>query len=219
MPDPRRLAITFLIGLATMIAVLTVAGVLITSTEAFVGLRDWDNSISADAAASRTNGATDLARLVTKAGDTLAIVALIAGVTVVLAVLRKWRAMVFLPLAMLAEITTFLAVNHLVGRERPPVERIGSLPSTNSFPSGHVAATLVCWVGISLLLAGYGFVKWARIVAAFGTLMAFAMAWARVYAGMHYTTDVIFGFVMGLAALALAVISTGWSGRRFAGRW
>jgi membrane-associated phospholipid phosphatase len=68
-------------------------------------------------------------------------------------------------------------------------------------------------VGISLLLAAYGFGKSARIVAAFGALMAVAMAWARVYAGMHYTTDVIFGFMMGLAALALAVVATGWSAR------
>ena len=152
--------------------------------------------------------------LITKTGDTLPIVALIGAVTMVLAVMRKWKAMIFLPMAMLAEITTFLAVNHLVGRERPPVDKIGPLPGTYSFPSGHVAATLVCWVGISLLLAAYGFGRSARIVAAFGALMAVAMAWARgVSRGMHYTTDVIFGFMMGLAALALAVVATGWSAR------
>jgi membrane-associated phospholipid phosphatase len=116
-------------------------------------------------------------------------------------------------MVMLAEITTFLAVNYLVGRERPPVDKVGPLPGTYSFPSGHVAATLACWVGISLLLAGYGFGRSARLVAAFGTLMAAAMAWARVYAGMHYTVDVIFGFAMGLAALAVTVVATGWSAR------
>lgn len=214
MPSPRRVGVTFLIGLAVMIVALSAAGVLITSTELFAGVRNWDTSISTDAADGRTSGATELARLITRAGDTLAIVAVLLAVTVVLAVFRKWRAMVFLPLAMLAEITTFLAVNHIVGRERPDVERIGSLPSTNSFPSGHVAATLVCWIGISLLLAAYGFGRSARVVAAFGALMAVAMGWSRVYAGMHYTTDVIFGFVMGLAALLLAVIATGWNANR-----
>jgi len=213
MPDARRVVLTFLIGLAVIVAALTGAGLLITETEALEGVRDWDSSISADLADSRSSDATDLARLITKTGDTLPIVVLIGAVTMVLAVMRKWKAMVFLPMAMLAEITTFLAVNHLVGRERPPVDKIGPLPGTNSFPSGHVAATLVCWVGISLLLAAYGFGRSARIVAAFGALMAVAMAWARVYAGMHYATDVIFGFVMGLAALALAVVATGWSAR------
>ena len=214
MPDARHVALTFLVGLAVMIATLTVAGLLITETAVFSAVRDWDSSISNALADSRSAEASDLARFITKTGDTLPIVALIGAVTIGLAVLRKWRAMIFLPMAMLAEITTFLAVNHLVGRERPPVDKIGPLPGTFSFPSGHVAATLVCWVGISLLLAGYGFGRSARIVAAFGTLMAAAMGWSRIYAGMHYTVDVLFGFAMGLAALALTVVATGWSARQ-----
>lgn len=214
MPDARRVVLTFLIGLAVMIATLSVAGVLITESESLQVVHDWDSSISENLADDRTAETTDLARLVTKAGDTLSILAVMSAVTLLLAVKRRWRAMTFVPIAMLAEITTFLIVNHLVGRERPPVDKIGPLPGTDSFPSGHVAATLVCWVGIALLLAAYGFGKSARIVAAFGTLMAVAMAWARVYAGMHYTTDVIAGFVMGLAALALATLATGWAARR-----
>ena len=155
---------------------------------------------------TRTTEAIDLARSITKIGDTMAILGLMAAVTVVVAVLRQWRAMTFVPMAMLAEITTFLAVNQLVGRERPPVEKLGSLPSTYSFPSGHVAATLVCWVGIGVLLVAYGFVRSGVLVAIAGAVMAVAMAWARVYAGMHYTTDVIFGYAMGIAALVLAVL-------------
>ena len=130
-----------------------------------------------------------------------------AAVTIVLAVLRKWRAMLFVPMAMLAEITTFLAVNQLVGRDRPPVEKLGPLPGTYSFPSGHVAATFVCWVGIGVLLVAYGFVRSARARRrSSGALMAASMAWARVYVGMHYTIDVIFGFAMGVAAIVLVVL-------------
>jgi undecaprenyl-diphosphatase len=207
--DARRVVLTFLVGLSVMIATLTAAGLLITETESLRGVRDWDSAISTNLADSRSTEATDLALLITRAGDTVSILALMSAVTLVLAVTRKWRAMILVPIAMLAEITTFLAVNHLVGRERPPVDKIGPLPGTYSFPSGHVAATLVCWVGISLLLAAYGFGRSARMVAALGALMAVAMAWARVYAGMHYTIDVFFGLVMGLAALALALICTG----------
>ena len=206
MPGPGRITATFLLGLAAMVAILTVVGVVLTSTEAMQGVRDWDLSISADTAASRTTGAVDLARLITRAGDTMAILGLLAAVTIVVAVLRQWRAMVFVPLAMLAEITTFMSVNHLVGRERPPVEKVGPLPSTFSFPSGHVAATLVCWVGIAALLVAYGFRRSGILVAIAGVSMAAAMAWARVYAGMHYTIDVIFGFTMGIAALVLSAL-------------
>jgi membrane-associated phospholipid phosphatase len=209
MPDARTFLLRVLIGLAIMIGGLCAVGFLITETEPLSAVRDWDDSISAQLADSRGADAADLARLVTRAGDTLSILALMSAVTIVLAAARKWRAIVFLPTAMFVEITTFLTVNHLVGRERPPVDRIGPLPGTSSYPSGHVAATLVCWGAISLLLAVYGFRRSAVVVAAFGVVITAAMAWARVYAGMHYTTDVIAGFAMGVAALAVAIVATG----------
>lgn len=206
MPSARRIAVTFVLGIAAMIATLTVIGVALTSANALEGVREWDLSISSDLAAQRTTAATDLARFITRTGDTMAILGVMAAVTIVLAVLRKWRATTFVPMAMLAEITTFLAVNQLVGRERPPIDKVGPLPGTFSFPSGHVAATLVCWAGIGVLLVAYGFVKSGMLVVIAGSVMAAAMAWARVYAGMHYTIDVIFGFAMGVAALVLAVL-------------
>jgi undecaprenyl-diphosphatase len=205
MPSVGRIAATYLLGIAAMVAVLTLIGYVITSTDAMSGLRDWDESISEEVAAGRTDDLVDLARFITKAGDTLPIVAMIVGVSVVLIVLRKWRAILFLPMAMGAEISTFLIVNHLVERERPSVEKIGPLPGTFSFPSGHVAATLVCWVGVSLLLLAYGWRKSALALGAFGVLAGVAMGWARVYVGMHHTIDVIFGFAMGVAALLLTV--------------
>ena len=205
MPSVGRIAATYLLGIAAMVAVLTLIGYVITSTDAMSGLRDWDESVSEEVAAGRTDDLVDLARFITKAGDTLPIVAMIVGVSVVLIVLRKWRAILFLPMAMGAEISTFLIVNHLVERERPSVEKIGPLPGTFSFPSGHVAATLVCWVGVSLLLLAYGWRKSALALGAFGVLAGVAMGWARVYVGMHHTIDVIFGFAMGVAALVLTV--------------
>ena len=216
MPRARRVAVTYVAGVAAMIAVLSLIGYVITSTAAMSALRDWDESISEDVAAGRTDGAVDLALFITKTGDTLPIIALILAVSVVLAFARKWRAILFLPMAMGAEISTFLAVNHIVGRERPDVEKLGPLPGTFSFPSGHVAATFVCWVGISLLLFAYGWRRSAMVVAAFGALAGVAMAWARVYVGMHHTVDVIFGLAMGAAALVLTVIvlRVNLSGRR-----
>ncbi len=80
MPGARRVVITFLIGLAAMIAALTVAGVLITSTEAFAGVRDWDNSDQRRRGRQSDAPAPPIWRASSpRAGDTLAIVALIAG--------------------------------------------------------------------------------------------------------------------------------------------
>jgi membrane-associated phospholipid phosphatase len=204
-PGPRTIAGRFLAGLALLIAALTVCGLLITSFTPLGVLDDWDDAVGTSVAEGRTDGATNLAETVSRTGDTLPILVLLGVVTLAFVALRRWRAMLFLPLAMLAEITTFLAVNHLVRRPRPDVEKIGPIPGTFSFPSGHVAATFVCWMGISLLLYVHRRRVLAAGAAAIGAVLTIAMAWARVYQGMHHLLDVILGVLMGVGALAIAI--------------
>jgi len=115
--------------------------------------------------------------------------------------------MLFIPIAMLVEITGFLAVNYIVGRPRPDVEKIGPIPGTYSFPSGHVAATLVCWLGSALLLLAFGRTRLSQAVAAAASVMVVGTAWSRVYFGMHHTLDVIMGLVLGIVALGIAIRS------------
>ncbi len=209
MPPARTIAVRVVAGIVALIGLLTLVGVVITSFGPLDGLRAWDAQHNAALADSRSAWATTLARRITQMGDTLPIIAIMAAITVVLALCRRWRAMLFVPLAMLAEISTFLAVNHLVGRPRPSVERLGPLPGTSSFPSGHVAATLVCWVGAAVLLHVYGRFGPARVMFVIGAVMTIAMGWARVYVGMHHLLDVLLGLGMGLGALAIAVVALG----------
>src|SRR5207253_2113835 len=64
---------------------------------------------------------------------------------------KRWHDFVFLATAMLFEVSVFATAAWLVGRDRPPVEQLdGSLP-TNSFPSGHVAASVAFYVGLFII--------------------------------------------------------------------
>ncbi len=188
-----------------VIAGLAAAGALLTSTGPLGAVREWDASISDRFEVGRRGELVDIARLVTKLGDTFYILGLLASITIILAVCRRWRAMLFVPLAMFVEFSAFLAVNHLVGRPRPEVTKIGPIPNTFSYPSGHVAAVLVCWIGAAVLATAFGQWRLARVVGALGAVLTVAMGWARVYLGMHYTLDVVFGTAMGIAALVIAV--------------
>ena len=109
------------------------------------------------------------------------------------------------PGAMLIEISTFLSVNYLVGRPRPDVSKIGPIPGTYSFPSGHIAATVVCWFGAALLLYAFGHLVLSRVVSAVAALVTVMTGWGRVYLGMHHTIDVVVGLALGVTALAIAV--------------
>lgn len=197
----RRLGLAF----AVMIGSLTAIGLGLTRFGPLEPVLDWDESVNVALADNRSEWASTLARRVSEAGDTAPIIGAMLLVTVALAFGRHWRAMTFVPMAIVLEIVTFIAVNTAVGRPRPDVERLGPLPGTDSFPSGHIAATFVCWFGAAALLTMYGRVGAAKVVAVVGAVMTVAMGWARVYVGMHHLVDVIVGLAMGIAALAFAV--------------
>jgi undecaprenyl-diphosphatase len=184
-----------------MAAGLIAVGWTLTYLPMLDGLRAWDARISQELAESRTDGFESLAVFVSRLGDAPSILAFAAVITLVLALTRKWLAMVFVPLGLLIEFACFGAVNYAVQRPRPDVPKVGSVPSTFSYPSGHVAATVVCWIGAALLLAMFGRFRLARVVAAVGALMAVTVAWARVYLGMHYALDTALGMAMGGGAL------------------
>jgi undecaprenyl-diphosphatase len=191
-------------GLILMAVGLIAVGAMITYVPGLDGLRAWDASISEELANSRSHRFESIAEFVSRLSDTFYIVAFAAVICLALASARKWRAMAFVPIALLIEFACFLAVNYSVQRPRPDVVTVGSVPSTFSFPSGHVAATVVCWIGAALLLAMFGRSRLASVAAGVGVLMVALMAWARVYLGMHYPLDTVLGAAMGGGALAIA---------------
>lgn len=187
-----------------MVGVLVLIGVGVTYASPTAELRRWDLSINEQLTASRSERFESIASVISRVGDTLPVIAFTALVAIGLALAHRWRAMAFIPVALLIEVSTFGAVNYLVRRPRPDVETVGSVPSTFSFPSGHIAATLVCWFGLALLLWGRA-PRWVTsLVSAFAVVAVVAMGWARVYLGMHHVLDVVFGVAMGLGALHIA---------------
>ena len=95
--------------------------------------------------------------------------------------------------ALVVEIAVFLTTNYTVRRPRPPIEHLGSTPSTFSFPSGHVAATVVLYGGIAVLARQRRVHPvWQVTAWVVAVILTVAVAWSRVYRGQHHATgDVI----------------------------
>jgi undecaprenyl-diphosphatase len=101
----------------------------------------------------------------------------------------------------------------VIGRDRPPLvyptpaPLVGD-PHSGAFPSGHSATSFACATVLAF--------AWPRAAPAFAVLAA-AIAFSRVYVGVHWPLDVIAGAALGVAiALLLLVVGRrqSWPRRR-----
>ena len=122
---------------------------------------------------------------------------------------RKWPGVFQIMLAIgLSTLLTDTVLKPLVGRSRPYVGRaeievIGVKLSNASFPSTHASNAFAGAYAISSVFRPARAVVW--------TIAAFASV-ARVYVGVHYPLDVMFGGIVGLAAAAFVIGGTTWGG-------
>jgi membrane-associated phospholipid phosphatase len=196
------------VGYIGMVAALVGIGELIVHLGVLAGLRDWDEAASRWLADHRSGFLDSVTGFLSRAADTMGIIALALVLEIVLLVQRRWWALLIAPIALGLELVTFLTVNAVVGRPRPDVAKLGSEPSTSSFPSGHTAATVVFWGAVALLFFSASTSRWVRSTAyAVVFVLAVAVGSARAYRGMHHPTDVVLGALMGLTALSITVLA------------
>jgi undecaprenyl-diphosphatase len=170
------------------------------------GVRAWDHDVTAWLADHRTSGLNDVTEWATYIANTEGVVAVALVVSILLLVRRHWREVVVLMGGLVVEVTVFLTVNYIVDRPRPDVVRLNATPSTHSFPSGHVAASLVLWAAIAIIVGVVTTNRFARAVAWVPVaVLPLLIAFARVYRGMHNPTDVLAGALLGLMALVCAI--------------
>jgi undecaprenyl-diphosphatase len=181
-----------LLAAAVLFAVLVGAGLLATRVEPGSGVAAQDAAVVEWLADERTPPLDTASGAAAELGNTLAVLGVGAVTALVGAVLRRWRVVVVLAVALVGELVIFLGTTAVIDRPRPPVPHLDAeLPPTSSFPSGHTAASICLYGGIAALVLAATRAWWRWLVLTLAVVVVAAVAAARLYRGAHYPSDVL----------------------------
>ena len=107
-----------------------------------------------------------------------------------------------------ASILVFATVRAFVDRPRPPVSDWLANVSGPSFPSGHSADAAAAYGMLAVLVLATDHKRKTVALAAALAVVPVVVAASRLYLGVHWFTDVVAGFALGWAVVAIVVAVT-----------
>jgi membrane-associated phospholipid phosphatase len=166
-----------------------------------------DESIAEWFVKQRTPGLNSLSFVGSMLSDTFVKIAVTAIVAIaMLVVWKRWLEPSVVVFSLILEALCFITVTTLVKRPRPDVPHLDTSPVGTSYPSGHTAAA-VAYSAIVVIIFWHTRRRWIRAVAVtIAVLLPVCVGVARMYRGMHFFTDVVFGALLGGASVFATVV-------------
>ncbi len=140
----------------------------------------------------------------------VAVVTLIVGLAAIfLMLVKRRREAVLLVACAVGATVTLVVLKILFGRERPTVVSALATEVDLSFPSGHSLIASAVYPTLGLLLARTLSDRQLKVyVLAAAAGLTLMIGFTRIYIGVHYPTDVLGGWMLGLSwAILCALIS------------
>ncbi len=170
----------------------------------------FDAPIVQYAAARRVRYLTSIVTAITAVGSDLYLwIAVIIGGTILAWLTRSWRPPLVLALVMGGAVSLDHLIKFTVARMRPPL-LFWAIPAHDwSFPSGHATESTAVYLTLALMFANTQRRLGVKIVTyTIAIVAAFLIGVSRVYLGVHWPTDVIVGWALGVAWSAIVIASS-----------
>jgi membrane-associated phospholipid phosphatase len=182
-----------------------VAGGLAGLLAALAGAVSWRDPLPGETWLLETVGAVDggwrtAASAVARATDLLPVVAVTGLVVVGLGLRGRVRVAVLLAVACATVWLVNPLLKTLVARPRPALVDLPERLSAHAFPSGHAANSAVVVGAVVLLVVGSGRRRSAAVV---GAAVLVVVAAAQLTLARHYPSDIVAGWLLAAAVLAL----------------
>ncbi|UEA60124.1 phosphatase PAP2 family protein [Gordonia otitidis] len=163
-----------------------------------VQITDVDQHITEWVVDHRVEPLTTIVRIVTVLGNTVTLWLVATVVVVVLAARRHVTEAVYVGVGALTGSLLMVILKHIFARARPPRDDRLLHIESYSFPSGHSMMTMVVYGLIAV--AAYRLIPWVRAhpwSMALAPVISILVGLTRIYLGVHWTTDVLAGWIIG----------------------
>lgn len=150
----------------------------------------------------------DVARDITALGSKTLLVLIVLSVAGFLFLKKHYGQGGLILAVSLAGLLLTMGLKMLFMRERPDaVPHLFSPAVTQSYPSGHTMMSAVIYLSLAAMLAYIQTSRRLKLYSMFvAMLITFLVGVSRVYLGVHYPTDVMAGWSVGLAWAAFCWI-------------
>jgi undecaprenyl-diphosphatase len=200
---PRELKLLIVLGiaaaaawvLALMIAQMNFPRIQAFDDRVLIALRDPENL----AVPIGPHWLLDVARDLTRLGSSSVLVFVVASVVVYLLLKRRFALMVFLLVSTGGGVLACTMLKGVFGRTRPGVVPHLVTVHSASFPSGHSLLSAVVYLTLAAILSRITPDRTTKIYfVILATFLTVLIGLSRIYLGVHYPTDVLAGWVVGV---------------------
>ena len=202
------LVVTVLVGGGLILGATLLAAQVYDEVVDSDGLAALDQPVLDAAVSTRTPASEEWVTRFTDLGGTIGMPVIAVVIVTILAVKRRsWLPVVLMGIAAAGSVLITVLGKDLAGRARPPMSlAVPPLETSPSFPSGHTLnATVVLGVSAYLVMLGRRHLRSKLLVGSVVVVFVVAMGLSRVWLGHHWLTDVIAGWLVGLAWLGTVV--------------
>jgi membrane-associated phospholipid phosphatase len=192
------------------LAVMLVATFAFLGIAAQVGQQKWLNTFDQTFAVALHAHSSRRGFLVfesvTQLGSPVVLGIVLFAAAISLGLFRQWSLLAGLIVAVLGGLVLDSPLKHLFRRVGPRLDNPWIAEAGWSFPSGHAIASVVVYgfVAYTLLPVLKRPSQRVLVIAGFVTI-AIAIGFSRIYIGAHYFSDVLAGYVVGVAWLTTCV--------------
>jgi undecaprenyl-diphosphatase len=220
-PPPSRadrFAIRSMIGLLAVLAGSFGFVLLLTLVRAaWTPLYRADQQVadSLNAVVAGNDLAVNVLRALTDFGGHTLLVRVLLLATGYLLIRRQFQLAAYVIVTALGALILDPALKLLVGRVRPEVDMPVAFAPGMSFPSGHALGSFVSYGLLLLVFLPAMPRRWRTTAIAVTALLVVAVGFTRIALGVHHVSDVLAGWLLGAAWLAItAAAFRRWHGDR-----